>query len=98
MHDANDLEEHLRADTPCAKRDRVRVQGIDETMEKKLRERRKTSPGVSEEQKWKEIYMILFPKANKNALPSPCELKLTYRTHEETKRLTTLQTTTARTP
>ncbi|KAI1857967.1 hypothetical protein JX265_010997 [Neoarthrinium moseri] len=65
------LEEHLRSDIPCTKRDVIRVQGIDDAQEKKLKERKKTSASLTEEQKWKDIYVILFPQANKNALPSP---------------------------
>jgi hypothetical protein len=74
MLDATELEDHLRSDTPCVKRDLIRVQGISEAQEKKLKERKKTSASLGEEQKWREIYMILFPNANKHALPSPCEL------------------------
>lgn len=73
MSDASELEAHLRADIPCAKRDKIHVQGIDDAQERKIKERKKTSDSLTEEQKWKNIYMILFPDANKNALPSPCK-------------------------
>ncbi|KAK9798848.1 hypothetical protein SCARD494_02726 [Seiridium cardinale] len=71
MPDAAALEEHLRSDIPCVKREVVRVQGIDDAQDKRLKERKKTSGSLTEEQKWRDIYMILFPNANKNALPSP---------------------------
>ncbi|KAH6656714.1 hypothetical protein BKA67DRAFT_552823 [Truncatella angustata] len=71
MADALALEGHLRSDVPCVKRDVVRMLGIDEAQEKKLKERKKTSGSLTEEHKWKDIYMILFPRSNKNALPSP---------------------------
>lgn len=95
MADAAMLANHLRSDVPCAKRDVVHIHGIDEAQEKKLRERKKTSTALTEEQKWKDIYMIIFPKANKNVLPSPCESLV----HASKLALTfTNQTTTAETP
>ncbi|KAI2779247.1 hypothetical protein F4815DRAFT_500576 [Daldinia loculata] len=70
--DAKDLAEHLRADVPCEKLDVVPVlQGIDEATEAKLKVRRKNCPGMTDEQRWGEIYKILFPSANFNAMPTP---------------------------
>ncbi|KAI8956951.1 hypothetical protein F5Y11DRAFT_353089 [Daldinia sp. FL1419] len=70
--DAKDLSDHLRADVPCEKLDVVPVlQGIDEATEAKLKVRRKNCPGMSDEQRWAEIYKILFPHANPNAMPTP---------------------------
>ncbi|KAF3070444.1 putative udp-glucoronosyl and udp-glucosyl transferase family protein [Daldinia childiae] len=70
--DAKDLAEHIRADVPCEKLDVVPVlQGIDEATEAKLKVRRKNCPGMTDEQRWGEIYKILFPSANFNAMPTP---------------------------
>lgn len=60
---------------PCEKLDVVPLlQGIDETTEAKLKVRKKNCPGMTDEQRWRDIYMILFPEANPNAVPSPCKL------------------------
>ncbi|KAI0827245.1 hypothetical protein F5Y06DRAFT_308654 [Hypoxylon sp. FL0890] len=70
--DAKDLGEHLRAEVLCEKLDVVPVlQGIDEVTETKLKVRKKNCPGMTDEQRWRDIYMILFPKANPNAMPTP---------------------------
>ncbi|KAI2616313.1 hypothetical protein GGR54DRAFT_641739 [Hypoxylon sp. NC1633] len=70
--DARDLAEHIRADVPCGKLEKIPVlQGIDETTEAELKVRKKSCPSITDEQRWKDIYMILFPKANPKALPSP---------------------------
>ncbi|CAJ2512044.1 Uu.00g076690.m01.CDS01 [Anthostomella pinea] len=71
FEDAKDLQSHLRADEPCKTLELVPVQGIDEATEAKLRIRKKHGPGVTEEQRWKEIYLILFPDANRHAVPNP---------------------------
>ncbi|OTB04062.1 hypothetical protein M426DRAFT_321159 [Hypoxylon sp. CI-4A] len=70
--DATDLAEHIRADVPCEKLAEIPVlQGIDEATEAKLKVRRKNCPGMTDEQRWRDIYLILFPKANPNAMPTP---------------------------
>ncbi|KAI0143201.1 hypothetical protein BJ166DRAFT_597109 [Pestalotiopsis sp. NC0098] len=71
MEDQTKLNDHLRSDTPCVKRDVPRSRGINDAQEKKLRERRKTTGTLTDEQKWLDIYMILFPEANQKTLPSP---------------------------
>lgn len=75
FEDARDLAEHIRADVPCEKLEIVPVpQGIDETTEAELKVRKKSCPGMTDEQRWRDIYMILFPKANPKAIPSPCKV------------------------
>ncbi|KAK8107350.1 uncharacterized protein PG998_009363 [Apiospora kogelbergensis] len=69
--DAKALNAHLRSDDPCRKKDIAAAQGIDEQQEKKLKERKRVGSSVTDEQRWRDIYMILFPGANKNSLPSP---------------------------
>ncbi|KAI0602337.1 hypothetical protein F4775DRAFT_237042 [Biscogniauxia sp. FL1348] len=71
FREQKDLEDHLRADARCEKVELVPVLGIDEATESKLRMRKKYSPDVTEEQRWKDIYIILFPKANPRSVPSP---------------------------
>ncbi|XDG03555.1 hypothetical protein ABKA04_003170 [Annulohypoxylon sp. FPYF3050] len=72
FEDSKDLNGHLRAEILCAKLDLVpALQGIDDEIEAKLKVRKKQCPGMTDEQRWGEIYMILFPKANPNAIPTP---------------------------
>lgn len=72
FEDSKDLSGHLRAEILCAKLDLVpALQGIDDEIESKLKVRKKQCPGMTDEQRWGEIYMILFPKANPNAIPTP---------------------------
>ncbi|KAI1214277.1 uncharacterized protein F4807DRAFT_455919 [Annulohypoxylon truncatum] len=72
FEDAKDLGDHLRAEELCKKLDVVpALQGIDEATETKLKVRKKNCPGMTDEQRWGDIYMILFPKANPNAMPTP---------------------------
>jgi hypothetical protein len=37
-----------------------------------LRRRRRQNPSSNEEERWKEIYRILFPDVNETEIPSPC--------------------------
>jgi hypothetical protein len=78
MDDQSKLNEHLRSDKPCEKREVARLQGINDAQEKKLRERPKTTGTLTREQKWLDIYMILFPETSRKALPSPCEQIIDY--------------------
>ncbi|KAH9988127.1 hypothetical protein F4779DRAFT_632307 [Xylariaceae sp. FL0662B] len=71
FEDKKDLDDHLRADVRCEKKELAPLQGIDPATETKLKVRKKPRPGVTDEQRWREIYLILFPDANPNALPSP---------------------------
>ncbi|KAI1389110.1 uncharacterized protein F4822DRAFT_404991 [Hypoxylon trugodes] len=72
FEDAQDLADHIRADVPCEKLDVVPAfQGIDEATEAKLKMRKKNCPEKTDEQRWRDIYMILFPGANIQAIPSP---------------------------
>jgi DNA-directed RNA polymerase subunit M/transcription elongation factor TFIIS len=63
----DELQRHQRAETPC-KLEKVNVpEMINEDQEKKLHTRAK--PNCSEEDKWQEMYRIIFPDAK---VPSPC--------------------------
>jgi hypothetical protein len=62
---------HLQQDPPCSvKRDNFVVEGITKDQEKRLRSRKKTRPGMTDEDKWKEIYTILFPDDDHTMIPS----------------------------
>ncbi|KAI0407940.1 hypothetical protein F4802DRAFT_594878 [Xylaria palmicola] len=73
-----ELQVHLRADEPCKKSNVAPEEGIDQDTERKLRERKKHNSGQTETQRWNEIYLLLFPGADRNAIPSP------YPDHDET--------------
>ncbi len=64
-------ERHQRQPVACQVQLVNLPQGIDEVKEKGLRKRPK---GGTEEEKWIEIYKILFPDEDGALLPSPCKL------------------------
>lgn len=66
-----ELQAHLRVDEPCKKLNVIREEGIDQDTERKLRERKKHKSGQTEVQRWNDIYLLLFPDADRNAIPSP---------------------------
>ncbi|KAI8634269.1 hypothetical protein F5Y19DRAFT_206759 [Xylariaceae sp. FL1651] len=66
-----ELQIHLRADEPCKKSDLIPEEGIDQDTEKRLKERQKHKSGLTETQRWNDIYLLLFPGTDRNALPSP---------------------------
>ncbi len=72
--DDKELQAHLRADEPCKKSHVAPEEGIDQDTERKLRERKRHNSGQTETQRWNDIYLLLFPSADRNALPSPCTL------------------------
>jgi hypothetical protein len=69
------LQSHLQQDPPCAiQGNRTLQEGFTKDQEKKLRSRKKTHADMTDEDKWCEIYKILFPDDDPSAIPSPCEL------------------------
>ncbi|KAI0533498.1 hypothetical protein GGR58DRAFT_110192 [Xylaria digitata] len=76
--DDKELQTHLRADEPCKKSHAPPEEGIDQDTERKLRERKRHNSGQTEIQRWNDIYLLLFPGADRNAIPSP------YPDHNET--------------
>ncbi|KAI0420379.1 hypothetical protein F5X98DRAFT_371790 [Xylaria grammica] len=76
--DDKELQTHLRADEPCKKSHQPPGEGIDQDTERKLRERKRHNSGQTEIQRWNDIYILLFPGADRNAIPSP------YPDHDET--------------
>ncbi|KAI0556017.1 hypothetical protein F4679DRAFT_520717 [Xylaria curta] len=66
-----ELQVHLRADEPCKKSNVAPEEGIDQDTERKLRERKRHNSGQTETQRWNDIYLLLFPGADRNAIPSP---------------------------
>ena len=65
----SDLDTHHRSDTPCLKNEGgVDICTIDETQKAQIQ---KKTRGSSEEQKWKDIYRIIFKLHSATEVPSP---------------------------
>jgi hypothetical protein len=67
-----DLDTHLTVLNICALTPGYPAEGLTPDLEKKLKCRKKASPEQTEEQRWKEIYRLLFPD---EVVPNPCKLK-----------------------
>jgi hypothetical protein len=64
------LNEHQRATQTCELRERSATEEITKKQEKQLRKRNNDS-SQSEEDKWRDVYKILFP--GDAEVPSPCQ-------------------------
>ncbi|KAK0660058.1 hypothetical protein QBC41DRAFT_43970 [Cercophora samala] len=66
------LQAHLQQDPPCTmQQNRIPHEGFTKDQEKKLRSRKKAQPNMTDEDKWVEIYMILFPDDDPDSVPTP---------------------------
>ncbi|TDZ54352.1 hypothetical protein CTRI78_v006405 [Colletotrichum trifolii] len=67
------LQAHARSLTPCKVSEPEVVDGITQDQEKKLRSRKKTSgkQELTEAEKWKQVYAIIFPDVREREIPSP---------------------------
>lgn len=48
-------------------------EGFTKDQEKRLRSRKKTHADMTDDDKWREIYGVLFPDDDQNAIPLPCK-------------------------
>lgn len=64
-----DLKSHQRAETPCRLRKDNVPEVITNEQDKKLHARAKA--GLSEEEKWNDMYRIIFPGPADSKIPSP---------------------------
>lgn len=55
------------------------MEGFDKDQERALKVRKTMFQAGSEEEKWKIVYLILFPDTALGELPSPCELYTVFR-------------------
>ncbi|KAF2647126.1 hypothetical protein K491DRAFT_615105 [Lophiostoma macrostomum CBS 122681] len=69
--DAARLNEHLRNADACTICEVVPNEGIDKIKEEKLKNRRAVFQAGNEEEKWRDVYLILFPEADSSKIPSP---------------------------
>jgi hypothetical protein len=70
------LEDHSRLLESCTLRTASPMEGFNKDQEKALKGRRTMFRAGSEEEKWKIVYLILFPSTAPGKLPSPCKLLL----------------------
>ncbi|ORX96543.1 hypothetical protein BCR34DRAFT_578594 [Clohesyomyces aquaticus] len=79
------LRDHQRATEPCPRRPEKALEGINEIQKRALRSRKKRKPELSDEEKWRHIYLILFPNDEECTIPSPFvdeEWERSYQTQE----------------
>jgi hypothetical protein len=65
------LTDHQRQVGFCELNQSEPAEGLDKEQEKKLKSKKKSS--LSEEERWREVYKVLFPNDDEETIPSPCE-------------------------
>ncbi|KAF8859289.1 hypothetical protein BDZ45DRAFT_725399 [Acephala macrosclerotiorum] len=63
-----DLDAHVEATEGCEAKPDRQVEGVTGRMMERLRSRKKTYPGQTEADRWREVYQLLFPSEE---VPSP---------------------------
>jgi hypothetical protein len=71
--DEDQLTEHARSPDSCIVTDTSPPEGFSKDQELKLKGRRTMFQAESEEEKWKIVYLVLFPNTALGDLPSPCK-------------------------
>ncbi|CCT70488.1 uncharacterized protein FFUJ_06466 [Fusarium fujikuroi IMI 58289] len=69
--DQQGLTHHQRADEPCPLREMGYVEGFDATQERSLKSRKRVNQKLSETEKWRRVFKILFPHVLDDDIPSP---------------------------
>lgn len=73
-----DRDSHVRSTERCEIREPPDgTGGFTTTQRDLLKSRKKGYKQLSEPQKWREIYLILFPDTESTDIPSPCKQHLT---------------------
>lgn len=68
------LTVHLQMDPPCEKQQNMGLaDGVTQEQKEKLLSRKKAHGDMTHEERWRHIYMILFPDDDENSIPSPCK-------------------------
>lgn len=71
---AAELLAHQRAAVPCETITDAFPEGtMMPCQEEVLRVKKRVPPNTTEESRWAEVYMVLFPDADAGELPTPCE-------------------------
>ncbi|KAK0622600.1 hypothetical protein B0T14DRAFT_426607 [Immersiella caudata] len=63
--------DHQRLPDPCSLKHMEHVEGFNAGQERSLRSRKRASPELSETDKWRDVYKILFPHITSDEIPSP---------------------------
>jgi hypothetical protein len=92
FEDEPSVQNHLEELESCQVIKTEDFDGYNKEQEKQLR-RRKRPPNQTEEDKWFEMYRILFPEDEQDSLPSPCKIDLSCRCNMLTVRETIIWTT-----
>ncbi|KAH7306092.1 hypothetical protein BKA65DRAFT_198481 [Rhexocercosporidium sp. MPI-PUGE-AT-0058] len=71
--DQENLNIHISATNICERRDGEAAEGITPSTEKRLRSRKKLSGGQTDNDRWRDIYRMLFPGVTDEDIPSPCK-------------------------
>jgi len=74
--DNKELAAHQRAAVQCPVAELEFCEDIDEAQEQKLRARAVKDDGKPEEEKWRDVYKILYPDTPDELIPSPCKSPL----------------------
>ncbi|KAF5547850.1 Nicotinate-nucleotide diphosphorylase [Fusarium napiforme] len=69
--DEQGIMDHQRTDEPCRLREMEYVEGFDAVQERSLRSRKRANQKLSETEKWRRIFNILFPHVLDDDIPSP---------------------------
>src|SRR2546421_11452454 len=76
----DDRDEHLRCEPVCAKKEMnplKSIDNIDKKQKAELKDKKRSRNFRSEEEKWKDVWRILFPDYPDSAIPvPPCEIFL----------------------
>ncbi|KAF2469800.1 uncharacterized protein BDR25DRAFT_227736, partial [Lindgomyces ingoldianus] len=65
------LREHQRDPRGCEIQEQIPLEGFDKDQERKLKSKKRNLGFLTEEDKWKGVYRILFPDDNEENMPSP---------------------------
>lgn len=65
------LREHQRDPSGCEVREQVPVEGFDKDQEQQLKSKKRSQTYLTEEEKWKAVYRILFPDDRDEDMPTP---------------------------
>ncbi|KAF6812347.1 hypothetical protein CSOJ01_05218 [Colletotrichum sojae] len=68
IHRLKEVKTHLKSRTPCEATESPGIEGFDASQEKRLKSKKKVHGVTTEEDKWKEIFKILFP--DRTEIPS----------------------------
>lgn len=65
--------DHQRTNEPCPLREMEYVEGFDAAQERSLKSRKRAGQTLSEAEKWRRVFKILFPHVLDDDIPSPCK-------------------------